>query len=218
MMAGICCGRGEAFMLLQDRIHFGIRVDVAQEMLEIGRTTIPAAHCKFVQGDATRLPLGDAAFDNVVILGGIHHVNDRQRLFSEVHRILKPGGKFYWREPVSDLFLWRWLRRVIYSLSPKLDADTERPLRYAETKQHLEQAGFRLLQWNTHGFVGFMLFMNTDVLVFNRLFRFIPGIRAITRWFARFDDRITRLPGMKHFGLQVIGAAMKAPTEPQVNA
>jgi hypothetical protein len=42
-----------------------------------------------------------------------------------------------------------------------------------------------LTSWKTYGFLGFCLLMNSDVLIFNRLFRFIPGIRAITRAFAR---------------------------------
>lgn len=208
-VAEICCGRGDAFLLLQDHIEFGVGVDVSQVMLEFGRKSINAEKFQFVQADATHLPIDDAIFDNVFMLGGIHHVNDRQKLFSEVYRILKPGGKFYWREPVSDLFLWRWLRLLVYKLSPTLDFDTERPLRYKETKKVLEESGFILEKWTTKGFLGFILFMNSDVLVFNRLFRHIPGIRRITRWAAKFDDFIIQLPGMKKFGLQVIGYASK---------
>ena len=49
--------------------------------------------------------------------------------------------------------------------------------------------------------------MNSDVLIFNRLFRFIPGIRAITRAFARLDDWITSRPSWTRRGLQVVGVA-----------
>ena len=51
--------------------------------------------------------------------------------------------------------------------------------------------------------------MNSDVLYFNRLFRFIPGIRYITRAFARFDNWCTGLPGLRRAGLQVVGKAVK---------
>jgi hypothetical protein len=47
------------------------------------------------------------------------------------------------------------------------------------------------------------------VLVFNRLFRFLPGIRAITRGSARLDDVITRWPALSRAGLQVVGVAVK---------
>jgi SAM-dependent methyltransferase len=155
------------------------------------------------------LPVADASFDNVVMFGGIHHVNDRRKLFSEIHRILKPGGRFYFREPVSDFFLWRWLRAVIYRLSPALDHETERPLLYRETVPVLEEAGLRPEAWETYGFFGFCIFMNSDVLVFNRAFKFIPGIRAITRFFAWIDDLTVKLPGMSRAGLQVVGLARK---------
>ena len=52
--------------------------------------------------------------------------------------------------------------------------------------------------------------MNSDVLVFNRLFRFIPGIRALTRLAAKFDDWTVRMPGLRRAGLQVVGVAEKS--------
>ncbi len=207
VVAEICCGRGEAFHLLRDRIGRGVGVDVSVEMLEAAAREHHGRPIAFLQGDATMLPLADAAFDSVFMLGGIHHVRDRAALFREVARILRPGGRFYWREPVSDFFLWRWLRALIYRVSPLLDADTERPLLYTETEPVLREAGMRLTRWRTYGFAGFCLFMNSDVLVFNRLFRFVPGIRAITRLAARVDDWTTRLPGLRRSGLQVVGVA-----------
>jgi SAM-dependent methyltransferase len=207
--AEICCGRGEAFPLLGERIDRGVGVDISVTMLEAARREHPAANLAFVQGDAIRLPLADEAFDAVFMLGGIHHVNDRAGLFREIARILKPGGYFYFREPVSDLWLWRALRAMIYRLSPTLDHLTERPLRYEETAPYLSAAGLELRRWRTYGFFGFCLLMNSDVLIFNRLFRFVPGIRGITRCFARFDDWITSRRGWTGRGLQVVGVAEK---------
>jgi ubiquinone/menaquinone biosynthesis C-methylase UbiE len=208
-IAEICCGRGEAFPLVGDRADRGVGVDISVTMLEAARRTHPAERFAFVQGDATRLPLADATFDTVFMLGGIHHVSDRAGLFREVARVLKPGGRFYFREPVSDLWLWRLLRAVIYRLSPTLDHLTERPLRYDETAPFLSAADLRLQSWRTYGFFGFCLLMNSDVLIFNRLFRFIPGIRGITRFAARCDDWVTSRRGWTRRGLQVVGVAEK---------
>lgn len=208
-VAEICCGRGEAFHLVGDKVARGIGVDVSVAMLEQALSDHDGDHLSFIQGDATMLPLASEAFDSVFMLGGIHHVNDRQRLFAEVARILKPGGAFYFREPVSDLFLWRWIRAVIYRLSPALDHETERPLLYRETVPVLEDAGLQCGHWQTHGFLGFCFFMNSDVLVFNRLFRFIPGIRSVTRAAIALDQLILALPLLHRAGLQVIGVARK---------
>lgn len=208
--AEICCGQGELLGLFDVDAVSGVGVDISPSMLESAKIKHAKAHeFIFVQGDATRLPLASNQFSGVFMLGGIHHVSDRQGLFREVFRILRPGGRFYWREPVSDFFLWRWLRAIIYHLSPSLDAETERPLLYKETIPPLETVGFQLKIWKTYGFLGFCFFMNSDVLVFNRLFRFIPGIRAITRMAIRIDDLMVKLPGLRHAGLQVVGVAEK---------
>jgi SAM-dependent methyltransferase len=178
-------------------------------MIESAQYELPADRFFFLQGDATMLPLIDGQFDAVLMLGGIHHVRDRQQLFREVFRMLRPGGRFLWREPVSDFLLWRAIRAVIYRLSPSLDYYNEHPLIFSETLPALQGAGLRLVDWRTYGFLGFCLLMNSDVLVFNRLFRLIPGIRAIARFMTRLDDLTTRAPGLRRAGLQVIGIAEK---------
>lgn len=208
-VAEICCGHGEALRLLARRIDLGMGLDVSLQMLNAARVELPGENMYFIQGDATATPLQDGVFDNIFMFGGIHHVSDRRRLFREVFRLLKPGGRFVWREPLSDFFLWRWLRAIIYYCSPNLDHTSERPLRYDETIPPLQDAGFRLESWRTCGLLGFCVFMNSDVLIFNRLFRFIPGIRSITRTAAWMDEAMIRLPGLGKAGLQVVGVAVK---------
>lgn len=209
-VAELCCGQGEMLELFGERVRFGVGVDVSLPMLERARQASPGRlDFLYAQGDATRLPLADASVGSVFMLGGVHHVSDRGALFREVARVLRPGGRFFFREPVSDFFLWRAIRAVIYRLSPALDADTERPLLWDETVPVLREAGLELVSWKTYGFLGFCVFMNSDVLVYNRLFRFIPGIRSITRLAAAIDDLTTRLPGLRRSGLQVVGVARK---------
>lgn len=206
-VAEICCGRGEAFQLLGGRIGRGVGVDISPSMLKGAQAENAGRPFTFVQGDATTLPLADAAFDSVFMLGGIHHVGNRAALFGEIARILKPGGLFYFREPVNDFTLWRWLRAVIYRVSPTLDHENERPLRYEETVPPLRDVGLVCKHWKTHGFIGFCVFMNSDVLVFNRLFRFLPGIRSLTRLSTKIDEWTVQLPGLHRAGLQVVGVA-----------
>jgi len=209
IVAEVCCGKGEAFALFENSIVTGVGIDVSSEMLRKGMSSFINERLHFIQGDATQLPLAESKFDTVFMLGGIHHVPDRSALFQQVYKILKPGGVFIWREPVSDFWLWKFLRGIVYRLSPILDHETERPLTWDETVPLLQEKGFEIEQWRTCGFFGFCFFMNSDVLFFNRLFRFIPGIRHITRWSARFDNWCTGLPGLRRAGLQVVGRAVK---------
>ena len=208
-VAEVCCGTGEAFALFEDSISKGVGIDVSSSMLHKGKSSFDNSRLHFVQGDATQLPLAEDSFDTVIMLGGVHHVPDRIALFLHVFKILKPGGSYIWREPVSDFWLWKFLRAIVYRLSPILDHATERPLTWNETVPLLEETGFEVQNWRTCGFFGFCIFMNSDVLFFNRLFRFIPGIRHITKASARFDDWCTNLPGLRRAGLQVVGKAIK---------
>lgn len=186
-VAELCCGQGEALSLLRERVDEGVGVDISVAMLEAAAARLAGERFVLLQGDATQLPLADACCDHVFTFGGIHHVANRRGLFREVARILRPGGRFFWREPVSDFPLWRGLRALIYRLSPALDHHSERPLLFAETEPPLREAGLALRGWRTCAFAGFCLLMNTDVLVANHLLRFVPGIRRVTRWAAAFD-------------------------------
>ena len=178
-VAEVCCGQGDVPRLLGQRVGRGVGVDISPDMLAAAVRSNAGSAFTFVQGDATSLPLRDGVFDCVVMSGGIHHVNDRRRLFAEVARVLRPGGALVWREPVNDFFAWRWLRAVIYRAAPGLDAETESPLTYDGTVPRLTEAGLALEAWRPCGFLGFCLLMNSDVLVFNRLLRYWPGIRML---------------------------------------
>jgi ubiquinone/menaquinone biosynthesis C-methylase UbiE len=209
-VAEICCGAGEACWLLRDRIGRAVGIDISTAMLARARDRLPDPRFEFAQGDACRLPVADAVADAVFMLGGVHHVNNRAGLFAELFRILKPGGKFYFREPLDDFLLWRLARGLIYRLSPTLNEETEQPLRRRSSVAQLTAAGFQLQTWRSLGFLGSCFLMNSDVLVFNRLFRFLPGIRAFTRFMTRIDDATLRVPGLRGAGVAVVGVAIKA--------
>ena len=208
--AEICCGAGEGLHLLGGGIQLGVGVDVSTRMLEAAVDSFRGDETRaFVQGDATRLPLKSNAFDTVALLGGIHHVNDRHALFTEVHRILKPGGRLVFREPVDDFLLWRLIRALVYRMASSLEAETEHPIRYRDTADALARAGLALGAWRTNGFLSYCFLMNADVLPINRIWQFVPGVRRLTRAAARFDDWMLHVPGLAHAGVIAIGTATK---------
>ena len=213
-VAELCCGAGEGLHLLGARARMGVGVDVSTQMLESAcRDAAGDPTRAFVQGDATRLPLKTAGFDTVVMFGGIHHVNDRRTLFAEVARVLKAGGRFFWREPADDFILWRAIRAVVYRTASSLKADTEHPIRLRDTTAGIAQAGMTLSGWRTFGFLAYCFLMNSDVLPVNRLWQYVPGIRSITRAAARVDDWTLHVPGLRHAGLIAIGSAVKNPSD-----
>lgn len=50
---------------------------------------------------ATELKFGDKLFDTVFSTQVLEHVNDHQLAFSEIHRVLKPGGYFIFSVPFT---------------------------------------------------------------------------------------------------------------------
>ena len=87
-----------------------IGVDFSPAMLARARKAaneFKAANVKFLEAGAERLPLPDASVD-VALFNGVFNLNpDRKSLFSELSRVLRPGGTVYGaelilREPITD--------------------------------------------------------------------------------------------------------------------
>jgi SAM-dependent methyltransferase len=56
----------------------------------------------FIRADATRLPVGDGAFDLYVSFETLEHVEDDESLLREAKRVLAPGGFFLCSTPNRD--------------------------------------------------------------------------------------------------------------------
>jgi len=72
-----------------------IGLDFSKGMLNEARTNFQKHKLKgtFIQSDMVNLPLKDESLDYVVSSAAIHHAKNKERLFSQVFRILKKGGK-----------------------------------------------------------------------------------------------------------------------------
>ena len=122
------CGRGERSVDLLGR---GARVDgIDISPVYVGQAEAAAraaGHAPerfaFVAGDAHRLPYDDQTFDLVVGDGILHHL-DLDRALGEVHRVLVPGGRALFREPLLDNPLLKLFR----ALTPKARTEDELPL------------------------------------------------------------------------------------------
>jgi SAM-dependent methyltransferase len=71
-------------------------IDMTQEMLAKARAAaaeMGATNVEFVEGEAERLPFPDASFDVVISNGVIDLVPDKDAVFTELFRVLAPGGR-----------------------------------------------------------------------------------------------------------------------------
>lgn len=112
----IGCGRGVGCELLFQR--FGARQVCA---IDLDPTMVAQARSRLVTylpdrlqlevGDVTAIPAPDGVFDAVFDFGVLHHIPNWQAAVSEVHRVLKPDGRFFFEE-ITRQALQRWLCRT----------------------------------------------------------------------------------------------------------
>jgi SAM-dependent methyltransferase len=104
-VAEIMCGVGQATQYLRSafptaRCHgYDISRSACEEYARI--TGRPATAC-----DIVAEPLPENRFDVIVVGGGLHHVAaDLDKIVTNLHAALKPGGVFVMMEPNADYFL-----------------------------------------------------------------------------------------------------------------
>lgn len=92
-------------------------LDIAEEMLVIGRTKIEkrglANRIQLETGDAERLPYPDGSFDAITVAFGVRNFEDLGQGLGEMYRVLKPGGRLFvleFSQPKG------WLFRPIFQL------------------------------------------------------------------------------------------------------
>lgn len=100
------CGTGYSLVWLRDRFNFAEAdgVDLSQHAAAFwharGLDTVALA-------TADKLPFGENEFDLVTCFDVIYQLNDERasKAVSEMHRVLKPGGLLFIREPA-----YQWMR------------------------------------------------------------------------------------------------------------
>jgi arsenite methyltransferase len=93
-----------------------IGVDMTESMAERARTAARALSATQVEvriGDALDLPVESESVDFVISNGVLNLAPDKQRAFSEVARVLKPGGQFLYGDIVVANELSESIRRDI---------------------------------------------------------------------------------------------------------
>jgi ubiquinone/menaquinone biosynthesis C-methylase UbiE len=118
-------------------------IELSPEMLALarGRAEELGRDADLRLGDAQDLDFPDASFDTVVCTLGLCTIPDDREAVAEVHRVLRPGGRFLLLEHVrSPARIVRTGQRLIEPLAIRLEADhlTREPL------EHLEAIGFRV--------------------------------------------------------------------------
>jgi len=105
-------GCGNAFILEYLRPHLAegsiTGLDIAPAVLDAARQRLhgTATLCTWIEGSADDLSmLGENTFDRVMANYMIHYVSDLERCFTEVRRVMRPGGTFQLTTDRTDSML-----------------------------------------------------------------------------------------------------------------
>lgn len=111
-------GTGDiAFRILDRAIRRGHQADFSVQLLDINEHMLAVGQARareegfpedgnlaWTVGDAEQLPLPDASVDAYTIAFGIRNCTRIERVLSEAHRVLRPGGQFLCLELSPDAF------------------------------------------------------------------------------------------------------------------
>jgi 2-polyprenyl-3-methyl-5-hydroxy-6-metoxy-1,4-benzoquinol methylase len=140
---GAGLGESSVYLALQGAIVTA--TDISPRMVE---TTIAlgkryGVEIRGIASNGEDLSLPENSFDVVYIANTIHHVQDRARLFAQIWRALKPGGRFFSFDPVAYNPVINVYRKMAHQVrtqdeSPLALRDIRLARKYFPNLQHRE--------------------------------------------------------------------------------
>jgi len=138
-------------------------LDISPEMIEIAQRNAQEYglldRVEYVHGDACQMPFEDAFFDAIFTNATLHEWSDPVRVFAEIHRVLKPGGRYVIIDLRRDMpalvrgYLWLITRPT--HMRPGLKQAVNATYTLAEVRRMLDQTPLKgaSVQKNPFGLV-----------------------------------------------------------------
>ncbi len=109
LVLDIGCGMGGKTVVYSEVGARVVGVDISPSKLAQARcyALSHGVNALFVTGDAETLPFADSRFDLVIANDSLEHFSDSAKAFSELSRVLRPGGRLFlsftpWRSPLGS--------------------------------------------------------------------------------------------------------------------
>ena len=102
MVLELGCGKAEKTRIVAQMAASVLALEVDETQLAKNITITDLPNVRFAHGGAEKIPAADSNFDIVLMFKSLHHVPTKlmDSVFSEIRRVLKPGGVAYISEPV----------------------------------------------------------------------------------------------------------------------
>mgnify|MGYP001416968153 FL=1 len=150
VMLDVGCGEGRhIFGIMQDYpLMKCIGLDMDKESLEKAEEgyeyfkSISKAGAQFLKGSAYSLPFPDESIDLIVCSEVLEHLHEYNDAVKEIHRVLKPGGKFYASVPAT------WPEKICWKLSKEYQNQPGGHLRIFSQSgliSEIKESGFKFL-------------------------------------------------------------------------
>ncbi|MFZ3171329.1 MAG: methyltransferase domain-containing protein [Carboxydocellales bacterium] len=103
------CGNGKEAIqaaLLTGAAGIVVGLDITQAMLNtalLNSEGIDISNIRFIKSDIASLPFPDSVFDAVISNCVINHARNKQRVYQEIFRVLKNGGRCVVSDPVTKI-------------------------------------------------------------------------------------------------------------------
>src|SRR5665647_671461 len=96
------CGKAEKTRIVAEKAASVLALEVDERQLAKNLAITDLPNVRFTHGGAEKIPAADSNFDIVLMFKSLHHVPGElmDSVFSEIQRVLKPGGIAYISEPV----------------------------------------------------------------------------------------------------------------------
>lgn len=143
------CGGGFLSNPLSELGHDVTGLDISKESLEVAKRYDTSKRVKYIAADARAIPLPDNSFDVIISMDFLEHVSEVQEVVSEISRILKPGGLFFFhtfnRNPVAHLVAIKFVEWFVKNTKKNLHV-IDMFIKPEELKKNLNKAGLKQIE------------------------------------------------------------------------
>jgi len=147
----IGCGFGDFLSYAEKKLGHTYGIDLIESEVEAAKRFLPP-NSEVIVAEGENLPFENNFFDFVVIKGVVHHFAEPIKVFQEIKRILKKGGRLIILEGNPSSSYRKWILKIADILKIEHESSLFSHLSFPEIAALLKEVGFRSTNQRISGF------------------------------------------------------------------